>query len=278
MCKINRCSTTFVRDHLRRSTLTQVVPQITARLMVLALTLACWGRQPVAIASSPQSPPYEVATVKPSAPDRSGAGRIAISGDRFLARNFSVQQMVYIAYDINSSDLISNLPQWTSSLRYDVQAKLGDDKEHKTEDERSQVVMQALLADRFQLKSHYETRVRHAYALIADKHGLKVQEATAADQLEISVLRGNIHLRDAAMPPFVQGLSLMVGRPVIDKTKLTGRYNIDLTFSPDELNSTGDTRPTMYTALREQLGLRLVPTKTPIDVLVIDRLERPSAN
>ena len=112
---------------------------------------------------------FEVASIRPSAPDQSDAAQLAITGDRFVARNLSVQQMVYAAYDISSHDYISNLPRWTYSARFDIQAKLKDDTAHKTELEHSRVILRALLADRFQLKSHYERRDRPVYALLVDK-------------------------------------------------------------------------------------------------------------
>lgn len=282
MYGIRRCPGVVATDDIRWNTLLQILPMITACLTVLVVTVACWAGQSAPEASSTQSPAYEVASIRPSAPVQSDAGQLSITGDRFVERNLSVQQMVYIAYDISRPDLISNLPQWTYSARFDMQVKLEDDKAHETahqtELEHSRVLLRAILADRFRLKIHDETRERPVYALLVDKHGPKVKEATAADRLEMDVQKDHIHLRDATIAPLIGGLSNTVGRPVVDKTGLTGRYNIDLGWAPDELEGTSSAGPSIFTALREQLGLRLVPARAPVDVLVVDHVERPSAN
>ncbi|MEI9968908.1 MAG: TIGR03435 family protein [Terracidiphilus sp.] len=278
MYRIGGFPTTVATDDIRWDTLLQVLPMITACLTALAVTVSCWATQSAPEVASTQSRAYEVASIRPSAPDPSGAGQVAITGDHFEARNLSAKQLVYIAYDIYSPDLISNLPQWADSAQFDIEAKLEDDKAHGPEHEHSRVILRALLADRFKLKSHYERLDRPVYALVVDEHGPKVKEATAADSLEMSIQHGRIHLRAATMAPLVEGVSLMVERPVVDKTGLTGRYNIDLECTPDELEGTSDAGPSIFTVLREQLGLRLVSARSPINVLVIDQLERPSPN
>ena len=94
----------------------------------------------------------------------------------------------------------------------------------------------------------------------------------------MDIRKGHVHLRAATMAPLIGGLSLTAGRPVVDKTGLTGRYNIDLEWAPDELEGTPDAGPSIFTALHEQLGLKLMPTKGPVDVLVVDHIEKPSEN
>lgn len=261
-----------------RGLLSRLVFAIAGCWLVSATTSFCLPGQSGAEAPGAQSSAYEVASVKPSAPDPSDAGQTAINGDRFVGKNLSVQQMVYAAYDIHTDDLIVDLPPWTHSARLDIQAKLVDSHLHGTEMDRSRVFLKALLADRFQLNSHDEMRERRVYALVADKHGPRMQQASAADHREMSLRRGDIHLRAAPMELLVQGISLTVGRPVIDRTALTGRYNIDLKCATDELSDLNEGVAPIFTALREQLGLRLLPTKSPVKVLVIDRVERPSAD
>ena len=277
MYRIRRCNTTVATDDTRWDALLQIL-MITVCLTALAVTVACRARQSAAEASDTQSRAYEVASIRPSAPNPTEASMTNIAGNRFIARNDSVKQMVYFAYDISSSDYISNLPNWTDSARFDIEARLEDKAAHESEMERTRAILRALLTDRFMLKSHYERRDRPVYALIVDRHGSKVKEATATDGYEWSIRRGHIHLRAATVIPFAKGLSSMVGCPVVDKTGLTGRYNIDLEWAPDELQGTSDAGPSIFTALREQLGLKLVPAKAPVDVLVVDHIEKPSAN
>ena len=275
---IRRCLMTVATDVIRMDTLLQILPMIAVCLTVLAVTIACWAGQSAAEALGTQSRVYEVASIRPSAPSQSNAAETDIVGDRFIARNLSVQTMVYIAYGISSPDYISNLPKWTYSARFDTEAELDDDPAHTTELKRTPVILRTLLVDRFNLKGHYETRDCLAYALLVDKHGPKIREATATDRLEMDIRKDHLHLRDATMAPLIGGLSNTVGRPVIDKTGLTGRYNIDLKWTPDELEGTPDAGPSIFTALHEQLGLKLVPTKAPVDVLVVEQVERTSEN
>ncbi len=257
------------------------LPWVIACLLLLAVLFIPFSSESAAQANTAQSAVYEVASVTPSAPDVSGVGQTDISGNRFVGKNLSVRQMVYTAYGIYGvgiDDFTSNVPEWASSARFDIQARLENETVHQSELVRSREIMRALLADRFQFKSHYEKQDRRVYVLVVDKHGSKVQQATGADQPEMSVMRGNIHLRAATMAPFAQGISLLLGRPVIDETGLAGKYNIDFKCAVDELGDPGDESASLPTLLREQLGLRLLPTKRPVDVLVIDRLERPSSN
>lgn len=228
--------------------------------------------------SQPHVTAYEVVSVKPSIAGEDEPAQTNIAGNRFIAKNLSLRDMVEMAYDMATDDRIANLPPWGHSARFDIQATFEETKVHHGELEQTRIIVADLLADRFQLRSHFEKRVRPVYFLVADKGGSKVDRAGVADKLEMNLGFGDIHLRAAAMTYLVQGVTLMVGRPVIDKTGLTGLYNIDLKCASDQLADTGEARPTVFAALRNQLGLRLVPSKAPVDILVVDRLERPSAN
>ena len=274
----SRGSSVLSSDRLHRRQFAQIVIRTTTFLLLLATTTNCFPRRSVAQTTSTHSEVYEVASIRPSAPSESQAGQTDLSGDRFVAKNLSVQQMIYMAYAITMDDYIANLPQWARSARFDVQIRLAEGKENETELVRTRVVLRALLADRFHLEAHYQTLDRRVYALVVDRHGAKLQEAASSDHFEMSVRRGDIHLRAANMLSFVQGIALTAGRPVIDKTGLVGRYNIDLKCAPDELADTSDAGVPLLTVLREQFGLRLEPIRSPVDVLFIDQLERPTVN
>jgi uncharacterized protein (TIGR03435 family) len=228
--------------------------------------------------------PYEVASVKPSDPNQQTApGTWGITGSRFYATNLSAQALVFIAYSIEDPGQISGLPKWASSERFTIEARLGGDVSgHRSmsvqeELEQSRAILKPLLQDRFGLKVHYEAREKSIYALVVDKHGPKLQKASD-DHSVWNVTRGHISIHAATLAPLVEGLSTAVGRLVVDKTSLPGRYNIDLKWAPDELSGGENPGPSVFTALREQLGLRLISTSGSIEVLVIDQLERPSAN
>jgi uncharacterized protein (TIGR03435 family) len=276
MCRVSRRHMTVTTSEIRSDALVQILSMVC--LMVLAVPAACYARQSATKTSNLQPKVYEVASIRPSSPDPSDVAQTAITGDRFVVENASVKRMVYMAYGISTPDYISNLPEWTNHGRFDIQAKLEDNTAHQTELQRTPVILRALLVDRFQFKSHYEKLDRPAYALVLDKRGSKVKEAAAADQLEMNIRHGLIHLSDAPMTLLIQGLSTMTGHPVVDKTGLAGRYNIDLEWAPDELGGTNDAGPSIFTVLREKLGLKLMPIKAPIDVLVVDHIEKPSPN
>jgi uncharacterized protein (TIGR03435 family) len=146
-----------------------------------------------------------------------------------------------------------------------------------------QQMFENLLADRFQLKFHHETRELPVYNLVVAKGGLKMQASTAEGS---SSSMNNSSLSGKGMP--IEGISFsvsnVVGRQVVDKTGLTGKYDFTLTWTPDEMgapsgaSADADSGPSIFTALEEQLGLKLVPAKGPVDVIVVDHIERPSEN
>ena len=138
-----------------------------------------------------------------------------------------------------------------------------------------------MLANRFNLKVHNESRVLPVYALVVAKGGFKLKQshAPAANLSGMMMDRGMIHIRGGPIGArFIVGLSNTTGRIVIDKTGLTGYYDIDLKWTPDEDLAAGVLGPSLLTALEEQLGLKLVSEKAPIDVIVVDHIETPSPN
>ncbi|MEO6807410.1 MAG: TIGR03435 family protein [Edaphobacter sp.] len=267
---------TVAASQIRSDALLQLLFMVC--LTVFAVPVACYAGQAAIETSNPQPKVYEVASIRPSSPDPSDSAITNIIGDRFVASNLSVRIMVNIAYHISTPDYISNVPEWTNNARFDIQAKLEDDPAHQTELQREPVILRALLADRFQFKSHYEKLDRHVYALVVDKHGPKVKEAAAGEGHQMNIRHGLIHLSAAPMTLLIQGLSTMTKHPVVDKTGLTGRYDIDIEWAPDELEGTNDAGPSIFTVLREKLGLKLVPIKAQVDVLVVDHIEKPSPN
>ena len=215
-----------------------------------------------------QSPAFEVASVKP-APARVGEAafvNITQNAARAVYSNVTLKLLISIAYQLDD-DRITGGESWIESSKYDVQASL------PTGSDKTQIpaMLRTLLAERFGLTTHTITKSMPAYSLVVGRNGhkLKPAEDSAAQNY---ILRGHI------VGPYVStgALASMIGRqmrrPVIDDTKLTGFFNVNLGWTPDDayqdLNQDGP--PLLPAAISSQLGLELRSTKAPIDFLVID--------
>jgi uncharacterized protein (TIGR03435 family) len=194
-----------------------------------------------------------------------------------------VFSLITSAYHLIMDDQLLGLPDWGRTQNFDVEAKMDPEnaevlKKLDGEDRSKEnaVLMQALLADRFRMKAHIEVKVLPVYNLVIAKGGLKMKEAAPDQPSGWSMGMGNIKGQGMLIASLVGSLSHPAGRLIIDKTGLTGKYQVNLTWAwDDNPNSTG---PSLFTALEEQLGLKLEPAKAPVDVVVIDHLERPSEN
>lgn len=265
--------------------------------------------QPAQAAAAPLS--FEVASIKPSEGDGRMV-RIQMSpGGRYTASGVNVKMLMQQAFDIRDYQILGG-PAWMSSTPFDITAKAEDP--NVTRDQVRQM-LQSLLAERFQMKFHRETRELPIYSLLVGKNGPKLPlsenqpspEAPASqakagtstgsasgargNATMMSIGRGQMNAQGAPMSAFVNMLAQQLGRPVLDKTDLKGNYDIKLEWTPDESSRTipgaagvdappaGDTSgPSIFTAVQEQLGLRLVSDRGPVEVLVIDSLEKPSGN
>jgi len=241
----------------------------------------------------PKAPTFSVATIKPSL--RQGWSS-SFTPDSYIAFGVTLQWVIMQdAYAIYDKTRVSGGPDWLTTAKFDIQAKVDDadlDAFKAFTQEQRQQMLQALLADRFKLVTHHETKEFRVFALTVAKSGSKLEE-TKPEEIRRNPL-GNIMSRVTnigtghfdgqafTMSGLADTLSRFpdVGRFVVDKTGLTGRYNFALHWTPD--NTPADSPivagPSIFTALQEQLGLKLDPTKAPIDTLVIDHAESPSAN
>jgi len=274
--------------------------------MFLAVTVVVVFGQPSA------RPKFEVASVKPSEGQGLQSVRPLPGG---LNADATVRRMMQNAYNLQPYQIAGG-PDWVNSERFEVDAKAGGSAS------RAQLflMLQSLLEERFQLRTHRETREMPVYALVAARSGLKLPPPKeggcvepAADTpsewaggrmaVPISSARplplcgvANVGLQfdgphmqggRVLMPEFVRMLSLIMGRTVIDRTGFTARFDFQMDFQADETTpalpppppgALESRNPSIQTALQEQLGLRLESTKGPVDVVVIDRVERPAAN
>jgi len=251
---------------------------------------------------------FDVVSVKP---DKSESGMIRMMNrpDGYSGTNVTLKMVLEMAYGIKE-DLISGEPSWVDSTNFDIEAKLTPEDvaalKNLTDDQRALArrhMFQTFLADRFQLKAHVETKQLPVYELVLAKSGLKMKEATPGDTYANGI-KGPDGIGHAGMmrmsndgssqevtaqgiplTSLVALLSRQVHRTVLDKTGLTGKYEVTLKWTSenssgpeDADNGSTEAGPSIFTALQEQLGLRLQTAKGPVDTLVVDHVEKPSEN
>ncbi len=244
---------------------------------------------------------FDVASVKPSGPDSRVHIRTLPNG--YEATDLPLKAIISNAYNIRQ-DLISGAPGWTESTSYDIAGKWSSSVSAALQvlssEQRAaqvQLMLQALLADRFHLVVRHVPKVMPIYQLVVARNGPKLKESDpnntysggikSSDGTTHGVMRsgpGQVIAQSVPMSRLATNLSYQVGRTVEDKTGLAGNYDFILKWSPDETtNTTQDSAsdpalPSFFTAIEEQLGLKLEPTRGPVDSLVIDHIEKPSPN
>jgi uncharacterized protein (TIGR03435 family) len=236
-------------------------------------------------------PSFEVATIKPSKPDDQRKAFI-VNGNQFHIINQPLTQMISFAFDVQAKQVIG-LPDWAETDRFDIDGK--PDGEGAPNGKQWKTMIQKLLADRFQLKFHKDKKELSVYVLSVSKTGQKMTKDDSNPKglpaLFFQGGLGKLNVRNALMTDFT-GLmqSAVLDRPVLDQTGLEGRWDFTLNWTPDESQFKGmgvtvppptdsaDAPPNLYTAIQEQIGLKLEATKAPADVMVIDHVEKPSAN
>jgi uncharacterized protein (TIGR03435 family) len=254
-------------------------------------------------------PVYAVATVKPAKADE---GRIMMmfTPDGISVSGVPLQLLLREAFGVGD-DRILGAPAWVKTDRFDIQAKVDDADVPRlskiTMEQRRQMLL-PLLADRFGLKFHHETREQAVYALVVAKGGSKLKESSAPDvtpgeapprRMTMIRGRGNIEGQGSSIENLTHVLSDQLGRTIVDKTGLNGTYDYTLNWTPDDAPPLGGGPgggagsgppgadnapppdaggPSLFTAIQEQLGLKLESQKGPVDVVVIDHVEAPSAN
>jgi len=229
---------------------------------------------------------FEVATIKPSEAGLLNGGIKPLpGGDGYMAQNVSVRLMISLMYQVPMRQITGG-PGWLDTDHYDVEAKA----DHAYSKEELHAMFRSLLEDRFKLKLRKETREGPVYALTVDKSGskMKVNEGPQDYQIPITFGRDNSVVGSRVSMQYLcwwLGQQLQRdGRPVIDKTKLDKNYDFTLTFAPERPpemaaeNPALQNLPSLFDALKEQLGLRLDPEKGPVEYYVVDRVERPSDN
>lgn len=223
-------------------------------------------------------PTFEVATIKPGNPEDHGP-RFQFEGGRFSVVHASLIDLINFASGLQKRQIL-NAPDWLSTETFDISAK--PDSPGEPSNKQWQSMVKKLMADRFQLKSHYEKREMPVYLLTIAKGGPKLKRSDHDEPTGLGGGPGSLGATNATMADFGGLLAHgFLDRPVVDQTGLTGKFDLRLSWTPDEMQSTpqaADAPPGLFTAIEEQLGLKLVSDKAPADVIVIDHIERPSAN
>ena len=209
--------------------------------------------------------------------------------DGFNGRNITLKALVRLAYGVQD-DQIAGPPDWAGFGKYDIEARVGDSPVDDAKDpggigiDKFKLMLQAVLADRFKLTLHKETKQLRVYALVVAEDGPKFQEAKPGPNMVSLERGGGLVNQGATLEPLVEQLSMQLGRAVVDKTGLKGHYDFTLRWTPgekksamsDEDGAPSDSATSIRTAVREQLGLRLEPLTAPMQVFVIDHVEQPT--
>ena len=276
---------------------------VLASLIALAVAMEAQVLQASVPAPSTPTPQLEVATIKPSNPAKEHLGLYWRQPDGFKFEGQTLRGMINYTYSLQGSvkGMLQGGPAWMLSDAFDVQVKVDaatierwSKLSQQPVDEERRAVLRELLAERFQLKFHRELREMPAFVLTVAKGGSKLQSPVTEKDLQAGVPQSRINFLG---PGHWQGhfallsnlsRSLVgqpeIGRPVVDETGLTGQYDFTLRWTPVDASSAaapadaGEQWPSLFTALEEQLGLKLTPQKAQIEIIVIDSVEKPSEN
>ena len=255
------------------------------KTVVVALTLAAASAlaqtsTPVKSMAADAPPSFAVATIKPHDPNSNRQGFDA-TGDRYTIRNQSIVSLMMFAYSIDKHQ-VADAPAWAGTERFDIEGTTDTPGEPNLH--QQQEMLQKLLTDRFRLTFHREKRELPVYAIKIARGGPKLKppanpDAEADQEADSHGTEVTITITTGTMADFILGMQFFFDRPLVDQTGISGRHDFTLRYTHDEANATEPNAPPgLFTAIQEQLGLKLDAVKAPIDVLVIGRVEAPSAN
>jgi uncharacterized protein (TIGR03435 family) len=268
---------------------------------MLAIAMLTAVISPALAQSASPRPQFEVASIKLDKSEEPGLVRV-LHGGRFTLLNLRMQNIVTIAYHLKRDSLLAGAPAWFMSERYDVDARA----EGSPSFDVMRTMLQALLEERLRLKFHQEIKEQPIYSLVVAKPGrLDPINGDCAPISEppdpakfpsgpcgfLFTVPGQIAGQKATISQLADALSLNTDRVVLDRTNLGGKYNIKLEYTPEgpippplaepgapPLPPIDPNGPSLFSALQEQLGLKLESQKGPVEVMVIDQIERPSEN
>jgi uncharacterized protein (TIGR03435 family) len=238
-------------------------------------------------------PSFDVATIKPNDSGATSMRGLTLNGRNFATRASSLEDLISFAYDVQAKQIVS-APDWISKDRYDIAAV--PDQDGVPSPDQLKIMIRKLLADRFKLTFHKDKRELSAYVLTIEASGQKLTLTASTGSLPGIGLRPKpegvmLIVNNATIPVFTGFLqSLVLDRPVVDRTDLKNKFDFTVTFTPNDSEFNGhppplpahtdttEAAPDLFQAFQQQLGLKLTAEKTPVDVLAIDHVEKPSAN
>jgi len=279
-------------------------------MFVIAVVVVAAGQ------AAAQQPAFEVASIKPSDPDQHAGSIMIQPGGRLAITGMPLRELVKFAYSLQDFQLEGG-PAWARTDPWNIEARAEEPRStsppNPNQPNMAAVRLRSLLEDRFQLRTHRESRDVPVYELTISKRGSKMKLSAdqtparppepgepqsqpikpngALDRFSIRVGRGSLDAEAVGMPNIVQALSSILRRTVIDQTGLTGLYDVKLQWTPEGVvaapGPVGPVAPdvpadrdgpSLFTAIQEQLGLNVESAKAPVEVLVIDSVQRPTEN
>ncbi|HEY2470383.1 MAG TPA: TIGR03435 family protein [Terracidiphilus sp.] len=250
-----------------------------------------FGLMHISHVSAQSNPNFEVATIRPSKPDAQGKG-FGARGRQFKTFNTSLADLISYAYGCHPKQLIG-APDWVNTEKYDITAQT--DGEVPAGRQQLKVLWQNLIAQRFKLAFHHDKKELSVYVLRVAKTGPKLTKSEGdPNGLPTQGFRqfGALKVQNATMGEFANQIlqNTVLDRPVVDQTGLAGRWDFALNWTPDDSqfaslgakmppsSDAADAPPNLFTAIQEQIGLKLESGRALTDVLVIDNVERPTDN
>jgi uncharacterized protein (TIGR03435 family) len=224
-----------------------------------------------------QAASFEVVSIKPAIPDVGGSSGEDGRDGVLRVYNATLKRCIRYAYAM-AEDQIIGVPEWIDNIRYDVLAKA----DHPAGEPELLTMLRPMLADRFKLEFHHESRTIPGYVLTLAKGGIKVNVSDPNRHSGANGGRGFVDVVASPLSELTIRLSALLGRPVVDMTGEKRKFDFHLRWTPDDTQTGADSAvsdsPSLFTALQEQLGLKLESRKVPVDVLVVDHAALPSDN
>jgi len=238
--------------------------------------------EPPKMMAKDADPDWELATVKSSDPNDTAGQHINLRGRNVVLLDTTLEQFLLLGYGVQSSQLAGE-PNWVKTERWDVDGT--PDAAGVPNLRQIQGLIRKILAERFGLQLHHEQREMPVFALMVAKSGPKLTANTSDPNGLLDQQNGTNNgrhieaLKNTSMADLALILQFHVDRPVVDQTGLKGRYDFKLQWTVDEAQTSApDAPPGLFTAIQDQIGLKLERLKAPADMLVIDKVERPGAN
>jgi uncharacterized protein (TIGR03435 family) len=221
-------------------------------------------------------PRFEVATVRltSEAEQASGSAGVTTGKGRYSGKNLTLKEYLIRSYGVSPNQIVGG-PDWLGTARWDIQAKA---EQPIDDDDAIMLMVQTLLTDRFQLKIRRDDREMRAYMLEVAKNGLKAQKSAPGTEYNTNYGRGKLEATGTTLPHLAQRLGRQLDLPVVDKTGIEGAFDFKLNWTPDGAKADPAAPPGIFTAIQEQLGLKLTGARAAVPVLVIESAAMPGEN